>query len=60
MAENLQLLKRRIKTANNISQIAKAMEMISASKIKKAQNAVLNNKPYKNRIVELTTKALSY
>ena len=35
MAQNLQLLKRRIKTSKNISQMAKAMEMISASKIKK-------------------------
>lgn len=56
MAENLQLLKRRIKTAKNIAQIAKAMEMISASKIKKAQDAVTNNKPYSERIRELTER----
>ena len=39
MAQNLQSLKKRIKTAQNISQIARAMEMIAASKIKKAQAA---------------------
>ncbi len=59
MAENLFLLKRRIKTANNIAQIAKAMEMISASKIKKAQIAVTNNKPYARRITSLTRNLLS-
>lgn len=58
MAENLQLLKRRIKTAGNIAQIAKAMEMISASKIKKAQAAVINNKPYAQRITTLTSNIL--
>jgi len=60
MAQNLQQLKRRIKTANNISQIAKAMEMISASKIKRAQKAVENNKPYSARINEITSTILHY
>lgn len=60
MAQNLQLLKRRIKTASNIAQIAKAMEMISASKIKKAQNAVLNNKPYTEKIIALTNNILRH
>lgn len=59
MAQNLQLLKRRIKTAKNISQIAKAMEMISASKIKRAQTAVENNKPYAERITDLTTRLIN-
>ncbi len=54
MAQNLQLLKRRIKTAKNVSQIAKAMEMMSASKIKRAQTTVQNNKPYAKRIESLT------
>src|SRR5438105_2189760 len=58
MAQNLQLLKRRIKTAKNISQIAKAMEMISASKIKRAQTAVENNKPYSERVTQLTAKLI--
>jgi F-type H+-transporting ATPase subunit gamma len=58
MAQNLRLLDRRIKTAKNIAQIAKAMEMISASKIKKAQNIVIQNKPYAQRISELTGSIL--
>lgn len=58
MAQNLQLLKRRIKTSKNISQIAKAMEMISASKIKRAQMAVENNKPYAKKVNDMTTKLI--
>ncbi len=59
MAENIHSLKRRIKSAGNIAQIAKAMEMISASKIKKAQYAVENNKPYSLKISEIVNKAIS-
>lgn len=59
MAQNLQLLKRRIRTSKNIAQIAKALEMIAASKIKKAQAASQNNKPYAERITEVTSHVLS-
>lgn len=58
MAQNLQLLKRRIKTSKNIAQIAKALEMIAAAKIKKAQNATQNNKPYAQEITNLTRKVI--
>lgn len=59
MAQNLQQLKRRIKTAGNIAQIGKAMEMISASKIKKAQSSVLAHKPYAQKIETLTKRILA-
>ncbi len=59
MAQNLQLLKRRIKTSKNISQIAKALEMIAAAKIKKAQNATQSNKPYADEITALTREIIS-
>ena len=59
MAQNLQLLKRRIKTSKNIAQIAKALEMIAASKIKKAQSASLSNDPYATRITDITGKIVS-
>jgi F-type H+-transporting ATPase subunit gamma len=58
MAQNLQLLKRRIKTSKNISQIAKALEMIAAAKIKRAQNATQSNKPYADEITNLTRKII--
>jgi F-type H+-transporting ATPase subunit gamma len=50
MAHDLQQLKRRIKTSNSIAQIAKAMEMIAASKIRKAQNCVEKHNPYAKKI----------
>lgn len=59
MPQNLQLLKRRIKTSKNVSQIAKAMEMMSASKIKRAQKTVENNKPYSGRITTLTQELIN-
>ncbi len=58
MAANLQQLKKRIRTAQNIAQIAKAMEMIAASKIKKAQSAVEHNRPYAERITMVVEKII--
>ena len=43
---NLNALKRRIKTAQNVSKTTKAMQMISASKLKKAQDVALSARPY--------------
>lgn len=59
MAENLQQVKKRIKTSNSIAQITKAMEMIAASKIKKAQSAVEKNKPYADRVKFIVQKILA-
>ena len=59
MAESLQQIKKRIKTANSIAQIAKAMEMIAASKIKRAQTAVEKNRPYADRVKYVVQKILS-
>ena len=59
MAENLQQVKKRIKAANNIAQITKAMEMIAASKIKKAQSSVEKNRPYADRVKFIVQKILA-
>ena len=59
MAENLQQVKKRIKTSNSIAQITKAMEMIAASKIKKAQTAVEKNKPFADRVKFIVQKILA-
>lgn len=42
----LLILKRRIKTAGNISKTTKAFQMIAASRLKKAQEAAVSSKPY--------------
>jgi F-type H+-transporting ATPase subunit gamma len=43
-------LKRRIKTASNVSKTTKAMQMIAASRLKKAQNAAEGSKPYVRKL----------
>ena len=45
MTASLTIIKRRIKSAQNIGQITKAMEMVAASKMKKAQQKALASKP---------------
>ena len=59
MAENLQQVKKRIRSSNSIAKIARAMEMIAASKIKKAQSAVEKNKPYADRVKFIVQKILA-
>ena len=49
-----QILLRRIKTAQNISKTTKAMQMIAASKLKKAQDAALSSRPYVEKLLEIT------
>ena len=42
----------RIKTAKNISKITKAMEMVSASKMRRAQTQVLQSRPYARAVAD--------
>lgn len=52
MAGNRQL-KRRIKSASNISQITKAMQAVAASKMQKAQSMAVAGKPYQKSLSEI-------
>jgi F-type H+-transporting ATPase subunit gamma len=54
MANQIQV-KRRIGTAQNISKITKAMEMVAASKMKKAQNQALAARPYSQALYDSIT-----
>lgn len=47
------LLRGRIKSAKNIAQITKAMELVSASKMKKAQAAAVAGKVYAQKIYDM-------
>lgn len=49
-------IRRRIKSVKNISQVTKAMEAVSAAKMRKAQNQVLATRPY----AEQARNVLSY
>ena len=55
MASKLQLT-RRIKTAQYISKTTKAMQMIAASKLKKAQDAALTSRPYVEKLLTVTKR----
>jgi F-type H+-transporting ATPase subunit gamma len=46
-------LRRRIKTGQNISKTTRAMQMIAASRLKRAQEAALASRPYVDKLVEL-------
>ena len=59
MPQNLQQLKKRIKTSQSIAQITKAMEMIAASKIRKAQGSVEKHNPYAKKITYIVQKILT-
>jgi F-type H+-transporting ATPase subunit gamma len=50
---NIRLIKGRIKSAKNIAQITKAMELVAASKMKKAQAQALSGKLYAQKIYEM-------
>ncbi len=54
MADTL-ALRRRIKTAQNISKTTRAMQMIAASKLKRAQHAAISSRPYTDGLMSLTT-----
>jgi len=43
-------LKSRIRTARNVSKTTKAMQMIAASKLKRAQSATLSSRPYADKL----------
>lgn len=49
---NARQIKQRIKTAKNISKITKAMEMVSASKMRRAQAQALATRPYTRALQE--------
>ena len=48
-------LRRRIKSVKNTSQITKAMQMVAAAKMRKAQAAALAGRPYQ----EMLTRVLA-
>jgi F-type H+-transporting ATPase subunit gamma len=55
---SMQSLKRRIKSARNIKQITKAMEMVAASKMRRAQSQALATRPYARKL-ESTLQAIT-
>lgn len=55
-------IRRRIRSVKNMAQITRAMEMVSASKMRRAQRNVIATRPYADRLLdvmgELTSRAV--
>ncbi|HYC57839.1 MAG TPA: ATP synthase F1 subunit gamma [Candidatus Binatia bacterium] len=50
---SLKHIRKRISSVRNTQQITKAMKMVSAAKLRRAQDAVQNARPYQQRLEEL-------
>src|SRR5205085_7549881 len=50
---NLLDIRRRIKSVKNTQQITKAMKMVSAAKLKRAQDRVVTARPFANKMSEV-------
>ena len=50
---NLKDIKRRIRSVKNTQQITKAMKLVSASKLRKAQQAILKARPYAIKMMDV-------
>ncbi|WJH36271.1 ATP synthase F1 subunit gamma [Paenibacillus aurantius] len=53
MAKGIREIKRQIKSKQNMKQITKAMEMVAASKLKRAQNSAEAARPYADKIKDV-------
>ena len=56
---NLKEVRERIKSVNNTQQITKAMKMVSAAKLRRAQQAIQQMRPYANKLNEMLRNILS-
>ena len=56
---NLKEVRDRIKSVNNTQQITKAMKMVSAAKLRRAQMAITQMRPYANKLNEMLRNILS-
>lgn len=53
MAKSMREIKREIKSKQSTRQITKAMEMVAASKLRKAQEAAVSARPYADKLLEV-------
>ena len=59
MAGGLKEVRERIKSVINTQQITKAMKMVSAAKLRKAQSAIVQMRPYADRLNRMLSNILS-
>ena len=56
---NLKEVRERIRSVQNTQQITKAMKMVSAAKLRRAQDAILQMRPYADRLNKMLSNILS-
>src|SRR5690606_19046484 len=59
MARSMREIKREIKGKQSRRQITKAMEMVAASKLRRAQEAAVASRPYADKLLEVVTNIAS-
>jgi len=59
MAGQLKEVRNRIKSVQNTQQITKAMKMVSAAKLRKAQEGIQQMRPYANKLQEVLSNIVS-
>ncbi len=59
MGANLKEVRERIKSVKSTQQITKAMKMVSAAKLRRAQDAITRMRPYSNKLNAMLTNILS-
>lgn len=59
MAGQLKEVRNRIKSVQNTQQITKAMKMVSAAKLRKAQEGIMQMRPYAKKLQEVLTNIVS-
>ena len=56
---SLQQIKRRIRSVQNTAKVTKAMEMVAASKMRRAQQSVFSSRSYNQKITEVVSSLAS-
>ena len=59
MAGQLKEVRNRIKSVQNMQQITKAMKMVSAAKLRKAQEGIIQMRPYAQKLQEVLSNIVS-
>ena len=57
--QNTRDIKRRISSVRSTQQITKAMEMVAAAKLRRAQASVVSSRPYVNKIAETISRIVA-
>ena len=59
MAGQLKEVRNRIKSVQSTQQITKAMKMVSAAKLRRAQDAIIQMRPYAQKLQEMLSNIVS-